>query len=438
MEQYFRQLSSTLFTGLAAGETLLLNYQGEDSDFVRLNHNRIRQVGHVRQQSLQLDLIHRSRETSATLQLSGRLDEDSAQAQHALSRLREQLPLLPEDPHLNYAAEIHNSIHHGENHLPAPDQALEQLMTAAQGLDLAGSWAGGEMSRGFANSLGQFNWHRGHNFNLDWSIYREGDQAVKQNYAGFEWNDEFLAQKIACARETLALLGEKPRQLKPGKYRVFLTPGALNELMDMVSWGGFGLKSHRTAQTPLLKMVREEARLHDTVTISENHADGFTPRFTRAGFVKPDQVALITEGQYRGCLANARSAREYGAEVNCASESPQSLEISGGQLHQNDIFSALDTGLYISNLWYCNFSDRNHCRITGMTRFACLWVEQGRPVAPINVMRFDESIYRILGDCLEGLTHEQEQILDSSSYEWRSNASARLPGALVNEFTFTL
>jgi predicted Zn-dependent protease len=174
------------------------------------------------------------------------------------------------------------------------------------------------------------------------------------------------------------------------------------------------------------------------VTISENHAAGLGPRFTRAGFIKPDSVGLIERGEYRQCLANPRSAREYGVPVNCGSEHPQSLEVGGGQLHQNEVFTALDTGLYISNLWYCNFSDRNHCRITGMTRFACLWVEQGRPVAPVNVMRFDESIYHILGDRLEGLTREHEHILDTGSYEWRSDASARLPGALVNDFTFTL
>jgi len=73
-----------------------------------------------------------------------------------------------------------------------------------------------------------------------------------------------------------------------------------------------------------------------------------------------------------------------------------------------------------------------------MTRFACLWVEHGRAVAPVNVMRFDESIYHILGDQLEALTRECEHILDNSSYEWRSDASAQLPGALVNDFTFTL
>jgi len=438
MEDYFRELSDTLCAGLAAGEVLLLNYRGESSDFVRLNHNRIRQAGHVHQQALELDLVRDGRESGASMPLSGSLDTDLGQARVLLERLRTQLPLLPEDPHLNYATDVNNSVHHGEDLLPEPGAALETLLEAARGLDLVGIWAGGEQSQGFANSLGQFNWHSAHSFNLDWSIYRTGDRAVKQNYAGFVWSDDYLARKIAYDRETLELLGQEPRTLAPGRYRVFLSPAALYELLEMVSWGGFGLKSHRTAQTPLLGMVRDGFTLHAEVNLTENHAAGLTPRFTRAGFIKPDRVVLIESGGYRDCLANRRSAREYGAAVNCAGEYPQSLELGGGRLHQDEVFSALGTGLYISNLWYCNFSDRNHCRITGMTRFACLWVEQGRPVAPVNVMRFDESIYHILGDCLEGLTREHEHILDAGSYEWRSTASARLPGALVNDFTFTL
>jgi len=438
METCFRELRDALCAGLADGEMLLLNYRGEASDFARLNHNRIRQAGHVHQQALELDLICNARESGASMPLCGSRDADLAQARLLLDRLRQQLPLLPEDPHLNYATEIHDSIHCGEDSLPEPAAALETLLEAAGGLDLVGIWASGEQSHGFANSLGQFNWHSARSFNLDWSIYREGDKAVKQNYAGFDWNDDFLIRKIDYDRETLELLGQQPRTLAPGRYRVFISPAALYELMEMVGWGGFSLRSHRSAQTPLLGMVRDGFTLHRDVNITENHASGLAPRFTRAGFIKPDHVTLIESGVYRDCLTGRRSAMEYGATVNCATEYPESLEIGGGLLHQDAVFSTLDTGLYISNLWYCNFSDRNHCRITGMTRFACLWVEQGRPVAPVNVMRFDESIYHILGDCLEGLTREHEHILDAGSYAWRSHASARLPGVLVNDFTFTL
>lgn len=438
MESYFRALSASLCGQLGGQEVLLLNYQGESSDFVRLNKNKIRQAGRVQQQSLQLALIAAGRECTATFTLSGRRDEDLARAQGLLGQLREKLAYLPEDPHLNFATTVHSTSYCAENRLPRAEEAVDTLVAAASNLDLVGLWASGEMSHGFANSLGQFNWHSCFDFNLDWSLYREADKAVKQDYAGFTWNPSDVEQKIAAGRETLELLGRSPKRLVPGKYRVYLTPSALHELLQLLNWGAFGLKSHRTAQTPLLRMVREGVTLHRSVTIRENHAGGLSPCFTRGGFIKPDVVELIDEGAYRDCLANARSAKEYGASVNCGIEHPKSLDMAAGELDAQSVFKALDTGLYLSNLWYCNYSDRNHCRITGMTRFACLWVENGRPIAPLEVMRFDDSIFHILGEGLEELTREREQILDATSYEWRSDASAKLPGALVRDFTLTL
>ena len=94
--------------------------------------------------------------------------------------------------------------------------------------------------------------------------------------------------------------------------------------------------------------------------------------------------------------------------------------------------------MYVSNLWYINYSDRNACRMTGMTRFATFWVENGELVAPLKVMRFDETIYNLLGSHLVDLTQEREVILDPGTYGGRSTARVRRPGALVDEFLFTL
>ncbi len=73
-----------------------------------------------------------------------------------------------------------------------------------------------------------------------------------------------------------------------------------------------------------------------------------------------------------------------------------------------------------------------------MTRFATFWVEGGRIVAPVDVLRFDDSLYRILGSKLEALTDAPELILSADSYRSRSLSSATLPGALVSEIQFTL
>jgi predicted Zn-dependent protease len=135
-----------------------------------------------------------------------------------------------------------------------------------------------------------------------------------------------------------------------------------------------------------------------------------------------------------------RSAREYGVDTNGAGagEGAASLDLAAGDLDAADVLTRLDTGVLINNVHYLNYSDRPACRITGMTRFACFWVEAGQIVAPINVMRFDETLYRVLGDNLMGLTREREMILDSGTYGGRGSVSSRFPGALVEDFNFNL
>ncbi len=92
----------------------------------------------------------------------------------------------------------------------------------------------------------------------------------------------------------------------------------------------------------------------------------------------------------------------------------------------------------MGNLHYLNYSDRPAARITGMTRFATFWVEDGRIVAPVDVLRFDDTLFRMLGANLEALTAETELLLASDTYRERQLASMRLPGALLSELAFTL
>ena len=112
--------------------------------------------------------------------------------------------------------------------------------------------------------------------------------------------------------------------------------------------------------------------------------------------------------------------------------------MAAGTLAEKDALDALGTGLAIGNLHYLNYSDRPACRMTGMTRFATFWVEDGKIVAPIDVLRFDDTVYRMLGSNLEALTTETELLLDAGTYGCRKLSSLRLPGALVQEMAFTL
>ena len=112
--------------------------------------------------------------------------------------------------------------------------------------------------------------------------------------------------------------------------------------------------------------------------------------------------------------------------------------MDAGTLPEADALAALGAGLYIGNLWYLNWSDLPAARITGMTRFATFWVEDGRIQAPVSTMRFDDSLFDLFGEQLEALTAERQLRLSASTYGERQTLSSLLPGALVKRLQLTL
>ncbi len=440
MESYFHDIAAIVSSVIRTDEVHLSTFQGEDSEFVRLNGGRVRQAGSVAMRSLSVDLISGKRHAEGTVSLAGDLELDRARIAQLIEGLRAERDVLPEDPFLAYATEPRSTDRREPNRLPSGGEALDDIHTAGQDRDLVGIYAAGGIYRGFANSLGQRNWYENYSYNFDWSFVRETDKAVTANYAGFEWSRSAFERKVAAASDQLGLLAEPARTIRPGRYRVYLAPAALAEMLGLLGWGGFGLRAHRTKTTPLLRMIEDGARLAPGVTLLENTRDGLAPGFQEEGFLKPDTISLIEAGAYGECLTSPRSSLEYGEPTNGASEGemPQSLELAAGDLPQADVLARMGTGILISNLWYLNYSDRVACRTTGMTRFATFWVENGRLAAPLAVMRFDETLYRMLGENLVGLTSEREWLLDPSTYGQRSTATTRLPGALVEDFTLTL
>jgi predicted Zn-dependent protease len=436
----FDQLVTWATSTLQGDEVLLASLRGETSDFVRFNHAAVRQAGSVQQQSLSIDLISGRHHAEGSVTLTGDTPTDQGRVTALIDRLRAQRAVLPEDPYLLYATDGVDSERSVTGSLPAAADAVDAVASGATGRDFVGIYAAGSTYEAFGSSMGQRNWFDASTFNLDWSLHLRGDKATKNAYAGTTWDGAAFQSKLDWSVRELDALGRTPKNLPPGGYRSYLTPAAMQEIMGMLSWGGFGLRAHETRQTPLLRMVTDGATFAPGVSITEDIAGGVAPDFQSAGFRRPETVPLISEGRFDSHLVSPRSAQEYGVATNGAEdyEYPLAIAMAPGQLPTDGVLDALGTGLYVGNLWYLNFSDRAACRTTGMTRFGTFWVEAGEIVAPIEVLRFDDTAYHLLGDRLEGLTDTAETILDSSTYEHRSMESLRLPGALVSEMTFTL
>jgi predicted Zn-dependent protease len=439
-QQYFDDLITAATAQLTGNEVVLVSAHSESTDFARFNNARVRQAGSIEQTTIDIDLIEGQRHTEAALQLSGDASSDNARVSLVLERLREQRGVVPEDPYLIINTDPTSTYHVGDNHLPDRDTALSAIAQGAGDKDLVGVYTAGAMASAFANSLGQRNWFETSTFNFDWTFYLQADKAVKNSYAGFSWDDAVFASKLDDAAAKLQAMAREPIDLAPGDYAAYLTPAALEEVVNLLTWGSFGARAQQTSQSALLRLLSGQGELNPSIRMSEDTANGVAPNFQEQGFIRPDEVVMIDQGKAGDPLVSPRSAVEFDLTPNGAAgdESPRSFAIAGGDLQADSALAELGTGLYVGNLWYTNFSDRPACRVTGMTRFATFWVEDGEIVAPVNVLRFDDTVYNMLGSHLRGLTSESEFVFDNSTYGQRSSNSVRLPGALLDSMRFTL
>ena len=440
MKSYFKKVSEYLFNNLESNEILILNFDAEQTDFVRFNHAKIRQAGNVDQATLTLSLVYKRKSLNSVIRLSLDYQKDSVLLLITLYYLRREIPELPQDPYLMYERNLNSFDRETKNKSLDSFNITDSILQGCHSLDMVGILSTGAIMKGFSNSLGQFNWHESQSFNFDWSMYTDTGKAIKQNYSDQVWDQNIFSSLLDESKQKLQVIDNKEQTIQPGEYRVYLSPSALNEIVDMLSWGGFSYKANKIGSSPLHLMMKGEKKLNKIVSFTEDLTNGISPKFHSDGFIKPDTTELIINGEYKSSLISPRSALEYSVNHNAAEyyESPVSINLKEGAISNDNILATLKDGIYISNLWYLNFSDLNNGRITGLTRFGCFKVSNGEYQGPINTMRFDETVYNIFGDKLIGLTNNKQLLIDSSTYEERSTHSSTIPGAIVEDFKMTL
>lgn len=451
IQQHFRDYADRLFAALGPQENLILQLRGEDSLFLRWNRARIRQSTQVRQFEVNWTYQCDGRQLELSEQLTLDPEGDARRGLAQLARLKAQAAELEKSHQLAPLAEAESAVRVGE--LPVRDAAkiAAQIAAAAEGLDLIGFWCSGPMVRGVAHSKGLFLFEARDAFFFDYSVFTVSDagenKAVKGFFSETRWDEDGWAERwgrqLERQRENLALLRRPSRRLAPGKYRVYLAPSAVAALTDTLK-ESFGYLAYKHGHSALKDFVEGARRFSPRFSLTEDFTLGFAPRFNRFGEVPPERLPLIEAGAHRNLLVSGKTAREHGVASNGGedgfweTEAPRSFEIGAGELPTDEALAALGTGVWINEVHYTNFSDLKTARVTGMTRYACFWVEDGRIVEPIQDMRFDVSLYELLGDDLEALTRERQDFLDVGTYELRRWAGSRLPGVLARNFGFTL
>ncbi len=432
-------ISEALFQDLHADESLTVHFRGEDTEYVRWNQSKVRQNTSVLQRNLSFEYHNNGRRLSKSFTAQGVLEWDLITAREMLTEARKEAQALPPDPFLVEFTNHGTSTSEYRGHLLEGEDLIKAIASSAKEVDMAGLYAGGSIATGNRNSKGQNHWFANESFFMDYSLYNQ-QLAVKSCYADFQWEQNKFNESLNLATQQLEATNRPRKKLAPGNYRAYLAPPAISEIASMFAWGPLSYRAYKNGANALKKLQDKERKLSAQFSLSENFHLGLTPRFNSLGELAPEKMHLIEQGELKQLLVSSRSAKEYNALGNYASssEAPRSLEIAAGSLSKSKIFKELGTGLYLSNLHYINWSDLQNARITGMTRYACLWVENGEIVAPIEDMRFDVSLFDIFGDGLLGVTDFQEIDPSVDTYFQRNLGGRKLPGMLIRDFNFTL
>lgn len=440
LEISFNQLIETLLIKKAKTEEFTVRLGSENTQFSRFNHAKVRQTGCVADGWVELTLMENQRSSYRQFPFTGNWQSDWQLAYQALQELRAEIHLLPIDPYLVLPSGTNLSRELNTGHLLPEEAVVSTVLKPVKELDFTGIYAGGSVIKAYGDSQGQKHWFATDSFTLDYSLFITSGQAVKGTFAGSDWDENAYINKINEAKKQLKLLSCPAKQLPRGQYKTYFAPAAVADLIAMLSWGGVSEADIQQGNSALAALSRHEKQLSPAFSLKENFQRGLVPRFNELGEVAPPELPIIEQGLLVNTLINSRTAKEYGKTANGAnnSESLRAPEVSPGSLLFEQILECLDTGLYVSNLHYLNWSDRQTGRITGMTRYACFWVENGELIAPIENLRFDETLYRFWGDNLVAFTNFQEFIPEVGTYDSRQLGGTLAPGMLVNDFTYTL
>lgn len=444
----FESISQRVFKTRRPGEHFFLGLSAEDTQFVRINGAKVRQTGTVEDASLDITLVLERpdglRRASRTCSVTGLSWKDGETIEETLKALRAEIEDLPIDPYAQLPTEKGTSSNESRGKLLDRETASQTLLGhAVQGLDIAGIYSAGPVVRAMSNSEGQSLWFLSETFSLDYSVYTPNQRALKGTLAGKDWDASAYEKEMAKARTQLPILSQSARQIARGAYRTYLAPAAFHDFITMFSWSCISEAAIQQGESALRLMRGTPGyarKFSPLFCLSEDFRGGEVPRFNGLGEIAPEVLPLIEHGELKNTLVSSRTAKEYGVPSNAAAagESLRSASVDGGLLAEERILKALDTGLYLSNLHYLNWSDQARGRVTGMTRYACFWVEDGKIVAPIENMRWDDGLFTILGTELEALTVQRSFIPNVDTYERRGIGGSWVPGALLKKMDFTL
>jgi predicted Zn-dependent protease len=336
---------------------------------------------------------------------------DAASLEALVERALAAAALRPPDPEFpGFAPEAPvPSVDHWDDGTAAatPDQRaaiVAAFVDAGQGLEAAGYCSTEAVTQVLLSTTGQRAVSRSTTAQLD-GIHRAAaaaEDGVGDTADGFGQATSVRLSDIdgaACGARAAAKAasGRGPMELPPGNYAVVLEPRAVASALVYPAYMGFNGKAHADG-TSFVHLG--EQQWDEIVDIWDDAIDS---RALGVGFdaegTPKRRLPLVDRGVSSGLTHDRRSARLAGVEPTGHSVGSEAfggyatnLFLGGGDEAPDRLLGEMERGLLVTDFWYNRILDPKTQVVTGLTRNGLFLVEEGRIAAPVQNMRYTQSI----------------------------------------------
>jgi len=324
----------------------------------------------------------------------------------------------------------------------SPDERAEivagiVLEAKRNGLEAAGIIANEEYELGVNNSLGTRSYCQGTKYSFTVTAMSNSSSGYARSdgwdVKSLDWRHEMTEAVEKC------LASQNPIEVEPGEYEVVLEPNAVAVLFGFFARLALSGRAYEEGRS-LVSGRLGERLLSDKLTIWDDGFDlnGLPQPFDIEGvpkkyleLVKEGRVINVCYDSYTAGLRQGLRSTGHAAPFDTYESGPfpVNLFVKPGVSTLKDMISDTKRGLWISRFHYTNAIDPYRVVITGMTRDAMFFIENGKIVAPVKPLRFTQDVPQALRDI--------EALGDKIKYIGGFRGGQAVPAVKINKFCFT-
>ncbi|BEP18550.1 TldD/PmbA family protein [Pyrofollis japonicus] len=310
-------------------------------------------------------------------------------------------------------------------------------INAAEAGDVAGKVEFGHTATTLLGSNGADLYYEATSFNGYLRVFR-GESSGQWSWTSTSYDPSLARRAIDTASHLADTCSKLPKkQVKPGKYRVLLSPMVAANLVEHIvsaaSAGSivFGI-SFFAGKKPGEKVLSEK------LTILDKPRDTSLPFFR--GFddegVATHDKPVIENGILKTLLHNSKTAKVMNAKTTGNAgwimPHPFNIEVLPGDNSLDELVEQLRDGIYITNNWYTRFQNHVEGVFSTVSRDAVIVYEGGKPAYCTERIRIADKMPRLFSS-VEALGKELWQI-----EWWEVSHPTRIPHILLSEANISL